>query len=136
MKPYRQFLIFTFITRLAFAFSFATYVMFLISRGATLIEISLINISFMIAIAVSEIPTGIFADLVGRKHSFLISNLIMAAGLMIYFFSHNFWMFIAAEMIAGIGMTFRSGALEAWVVDAVAESGADISNERIFPPRV
>lgn len=132
MKPYRQFLALTFITRLAFAFSFATYVMFLLSRGATLFEIGLINVSFMVAIALAEIPTGIFADFWGRKRSFQISCLIMALGLLIYFYSNNFWMFIAAEMIAGIGMTFRSGALEAWVVDAVSETSESISNEQIF----
>ncbi len=132
MKPYRQFLALTFFTRTAFAFSFATYVMFLLSREASLLEVGLINVSFMIAIAIAEIPTGIFADLLGRKRSFQISCLIMALGLIIYFFSHNFWMFIISEMIAGIGMTFRSGALEAWVVDAVKESGEVISNERIF----
>ena len=132
MKPYRQFLFLAFATRLALAFSFATYVMFLISRGATLFEISLINMSFMIAIALAEIPTGIFADLFGRKRSFLVSSLIMALGLLIYFFSGNFFLFVTAEVITGIGMTFRSGALEAWVVDAVAESGDNITNDRIF----
>jgi MFS family permease len=132
MKPYRQFLLLTFATRLALAFSFATYVMFLISRGATLFQVSLINISFMIAIAIAELPTGIFADLFGRKRSFLISTLIMAAGLMVYFFSNSILLFITAEVVTGIGMTFRSGALEAWAVDAIAESGADISNDRLF----
>lgn len=122
----------TFVTRAAFAFSFATYVMFLLSRGATLFEVGLINISFMVAIAIAEIPTGAFADLMGRKRSFLISNLVIALGLAIYFFSDRFWLFILAEVTAGIGITFKSGALEAWVVDAVAQSGDPIPNERIF----
>ena len=132
MKTYRLFLALTFVTRLALAFSFATYVMFLLSRGTTLFEVSLINISFMVAIAIAEIPTGAFADLLGRKYSFLISNLVMAAGLLIYFFADRFWLFVLAEVTAGIGMTFKSGALEAWVVDAVAQSGDIISNDRIF----
>jgi MFS family permease len=132
MKPYRQYLFFAFITRMAFAFSFATYVMFLLSKGATLLDVSFINISFMVAIALSELPTGIFADLLGRKRSFLISSLVMSAGLMIYFFSQSFWFFILAEVIAGIGMTFKSGALEAWVVDAVAQTKGRISTEKIF----
>lgn len=132
MKPYRQFLILTFVTRIAFAFSFATYVMFLLSRGVTLLEVGIINMFFMIAIAIAEIPTGIFADMFGRKFSFLISNLVMAAGLFLYFRAESFWFFVIAEVVAGIGMTFRSGALEAWVVDSVAQSGDMISNERIF----
>jgi len=132
MQAYRQFLFFTFMTRLSFAFSFATYVMFLLSRDASLLEVGLINISFMVAIAIAEIPTGIFADLFGRKPSFLISNLIMASGLLVYFLSHSFWWFVIAEVTAGIGMTFRSGALEAWAVDSVLQSSDPISIQRIF----
>ncbi len=132
MKPYRQFLALTFITRTAFSFSFATYVMFLLSRNASLFEVGLINISFMLAIALAEIPTGIFADLLGRKRSFQISCFIMAIGFFIYYLSQSFWMFIVAETLAGIGLTFRSGALQAWAIDSIRETGADIPNERLF----
>jgi len=132
MKPYRQFLILIFATNLAFAFSFSTYVMFLLSKGVSLFEVGLINIFFMVAIALAEIPTGVFADLLGRKISFLISCLLTAAGLFIYFSSSNFWLFVTAEIMAGIGITFKSGALDAWVVDSVVQSGEKITNERIF----
>lgn len=132
ISPYYLYLIFVFLTRIAFAFSFGTYVLFLLSRGATLFEVGLINTSFMVAIAIAEIPTGLFADHFGRKKSFVISNLVMGAGLLIYFFSGSLAAFLAAEILAGIGLTFRSGALEAWVVDSVAESGQAIDNRRIF----
>lgn len=132
MKPYRQYLILIFATNCAFAFSFSTYVMFLLSKGVSLFEVGLINIFFMVAIALAEIPTGVFADMLGRKFSFLISCLVTAAGLFIYFSSSSFWLFVTAEILAGIGITFKSGALDAWVVDSVAQSGEKISNERIF----
>jgi len=114
-----NYLILSFLIMLAVSFSSATYIPFLINRGMNLWKINLINAFFMGTIVLMEVPTGSFADNFGRHRSFTISCFFIALGCLIYFFSGNFWLFILSETVIGLGITFSSGALEAWFVDSL-----------------
>jgi len=71
---------------------------------------------------VSEIPTGILADLLGRRVSVAISFVLRAVGYSALFFSGSVYVAAAGVLLSALGGTFASGALEAWAVD---ETGAD-----------
>ncbi len=86
----------------------------------------------MATIILMELPTGSFADKFGRHRSITLSCFLMTLGLMVYFFSNNFWLFIAAEVIIGLGKTFSSGALEAWLVDSLQAHGLSHKKEKLF----
>ncbi|MGN9820031.1 MFS transporter [Streptomyces sp. SD11] len=93
---------------------------------------------------VSEIPTGVLADLLGRRVSVAISFVLRAAGYSALFFSDSVYVAAAGVLLAALGGTFASGALEAWAVDetrpepgaraAGAEAGAEGSRglDRLF----
>ncbi|WP_328495345.1 MFS transporter [Streptomyces sp. NBC_00414] len=70
---------------------------------------------------VSEIPTGVLADLLGRRVSVAISFVLRAVGYSALFFSGSVYVAAAGVLLAALGGTFASGALEAWAVD---ETGA------------
>ncbi|MEU5342018.1 MULTISPECIES: MFS transporter [unclassified Streptomyces] len=70
---------------------------------------------------VSEIPTGILADLLGRRVSVAISFVLRAVGYSALFFSGSVYVAAAGVLLSALGGTFASGALEAWAVD---ETGA------------
>ncbi|MFD3381728.1 MULTISPECIES: MFS transporter [unclassified Streptomyces] len=70
---------------------------------------------------VSEIPTGILADLLGRRASVAISFVLRAVGYSALFFSGSVYVAAAGVLLSALGGTFASGALEAWAVD---ETGA------------
>lgn len=71
---------------------------------------------------VSEIPTGVLADLIGRRASVAISFVLRAVGYSALFFSGSVYVAAAGVLLSALGGTFASGALEAWAVD---ETGAD-----------
>ncbi|WP_419666821.1 MFS transporter [Streptomyces sp. 2-1] len=70
---------------------------------------------------VSEIPTGVLADLLGRRTSVAISFVLRAVGYSVLFFSGSVYIAAAGVLLSALGGTFASGALEAWAVD---ETGA------------
>jgi len=104
---------------LAEAFFFAIYQLFLINRGLNLLQIGLVNLVFMICNFIFEVPTGAFADIYGRRRSTIIGGAILSLSYLIYFLSNGFWIFILAEVVGSLGVTFISGALEAWMIDSL-----------------
>ncbi len=118
----------SFANGLAMSFFFATYVLFLRDAGLSLLEINLVNCFFMASCFLLEFPTGLLADNVSRKFSVVISFCLYGIGMLVYYFSASFWMFVLAEIIIAFGSTFYSGAFDAWLVDAVNhhEKGFDL----------
>lgn len=128
----RTFLILSFLIMFSASFSFATYIPFLVERGMDLWQINVINCFFMATIILMEMPTGSFADKFGRHRSITISCFISAAATLTYFLADCLWLFVIAEIIAGLGKTFSSGALEAWVVDSLKAEGLMDQKEKLF----
>src|SRR4030095_16813481 len=66
----------------------------------------------------------------------LIGAAIQLVGNLVYvwmWYVHGpFWGFGAASLLLGFGYTFFSGALEAWLVDALAHAGYDGDLDPIF----
>ena len=116
-RTIRLYLLFTAITNLGMSFIMATYAMFLISRGLNLFEVNLVNFVFFTTLFLCEIPTGVFADVFGRKPSFVVSCFLLSLSMFIYALSSSFLGFVLAEIIGAIGTTFATGAFQAWLVD-------------------
>ena len=110
----------------------AIYATFLIHNGLNLFQVNLVNSVFYITLFVCEIPTGAFADIFGRKTSFIAACGIMCVSMFIYGCSHTFLGFAAAEMLGAVGVTFKSGAFQAWLVDSLKHHGYDGEYHRIF----
>jgi len=106
----------------AIGFVGAIYVLFLLDNGLDVFQVTLVNTSFMIANFVFEVPTGVIADIFGRKRSSIIGLLFLAFGMLVYFFGTHVLLFILAEIVFALGVTLRSGALEAWVYDNMNDS--------------
>lgn len=95
------------------------YTPFLRSIGLTLSDIALINVVFWFVAIFAELPTGLFADSRGRGWSLKIGAAIQGIGALVYFTAHGFWSALAGEVTVGIGSAFISGALSAWITDAL-----------------
>ena len=97
----------------------AIYVTFLMKNGLNLFEVNLVNTCFYITLFVCEIPTGAFADIFGRKTSFVVACVLMSISMFVYGSSSTMYGFILAEIIGAVASTFRSGAFQAWLVDSL-----------------
>ncbi len=83
-----------------------------------------------------EVPTGVIADTIGRRASFLIGIASLAVATLGYVGSAVFhWGlpgFILASVVLGFGFTCQTGAVDAWLVDALDATGYAGSKDRVF----
>lgn len=128
----KNYLLISFLLSLTSSFCFVTYVPFLIEHNMNLWQINVINSFFMATIILMEMPTGSFADKFGRHRSLALSCFLLALSYFSYQGANSFWLFIIAEIIAGISKTFASGALEAWMVDSLILQKKLHLKQRIF----
>lgn len=131
-KAILHYYLLTILTRCGINMIAATYVMFLLSKGLNLFEVNLVNVVFFTTLFICEIPTGAFADVFGRKASFVLSCFIFSAGMVIYYFSNTFWEFIFAEALSAVGATFATGAFSSWLVDTLKHHNYEVSTKTIF----
>jgi MFS family permease len=110
----------------------AIYVSFLMKHGLNLFEVNLVNACYFTTIFLCEIPTGVFADVFGRKHSFVTACGLMSLAMFVYGSSQTIAGFILAELICAVAHTFESGAFKAWLVDSLKHHGYEGSFTLIF----
>src|SRR5688500_14817491 len=83
-----------------------------------------------------EVPTGIVADTVGRRASFLLGTLTLAATTVLYYtlwqIEAPFALWALVSISLGLGFTFFSVAVAAWLVDAIDATGFAGSLESVF----
>lgn len=72
-----------------------------------------------------EVPTGAFADMVGRKTAITLSFAIGAISLLIFPFTTAFGVFVGLEIIKGLANALYSGSMEALVYDGLKEEGKE-----------
>lgn len=116
---------FQFLFRFSFSFVMAIYVLFLEENQMTGLQIGFVNWSFMIATVILEIPTGIVADIFGRKVSVVAGVFVASFGMFVYFMSRTFAWFVVAEVTIGLAHCLMSGALEAWLKDSLDLNGSE-----------
>src|SRR3984893_5572288 len=117
---------------LANGFLFGVYPLFLRARGLNQFEMNSVLATYFAVTFLTDIPTGAFADALGRRRSFVLGCQIRVTAFMIYFFAHAYPSFLVAESIDGIGTTFCNGAIDAWGVDALDEAGFAGLKDRLF----
>jgi len=90
-------------------------VLFWQSKGLNMKQIMILQSLYSLAVIILELPTGAFADYFGKKASLVFSSLFLVVGSIIYGLGLNFWHFLAAEIIFGVGTSFASGADRAFL---------------------
>jgi len=110
----------------------AIYATYMIKHGLNLFEINVVNVTYFATLFLCEIPTGVFADVFGRKKSFVIACALMSIGMFVYGSSDSMFGFIAAEVVSAIGATFHTGAFQSWLVDSLKHHGYTGTCTKIF----
>jgi MFS family permease len=88
--------------------------------GLTITEIMLLKSVYSIVIVALELPSGYFADVLGRKKTLVIGAFLGALGFIIYSFSGSYAGFLVAEIALGAGQSFISGADSAMLYDTLS----------------
>ena len=123
----RVYLILMLLHTLAASFIWGINTLFLLDAGLSNAQAFSANAFFTAGQVVFEVPTGVTADIRGRRFSYLLGTLTLALSTLLYLLmwriSAAFWAWALASMLLGLGFTFFSGAVEAWLVDALTASG-------------
>ncbi len=110
--------------------------LFLLDAGLNIFTVMVVNATFSAGQIVFEVPTGVIADTIGRRASFLIGIAALAVATLGYVGSAVFdWGltgFILASILLGFGFTCQTGAVDAWLVDALDAMGYIGGKDRVF----
>jgi MFS family permease len=109
---------------------------FLLDAGLSNLEAFAANAFYTVGMVLFEVPTGIVADMWGRRASFLLGTVTLAVSTALYVLlwevTAPFWAWAAVSLLLGLGFTFFSGATEAWLVDALDATGFEGSLDSVF----
>ena len=121
---------------LAASFIWGINTLFLLDAGLTNLEAFAANAFFTAGMVLFEIPTGVIADTWGRRTSYLLGTVTLSVSTLLYYLmwqiSAPFWGWAVVSVLLGLGFTFFSGAVEAWLVDALHFAKYKGSLEAIF----
>jgi len=110
--------------------------LFLLGAGLDIFGVMLVNATFSAGQIAFEIPTGVVADTRGRRFSFLLGIGALMAATLGYVGSAVFgWGmagFVMASVLLGFGFTCQTGAVDAWLVDALDSVGYSGKKDRVF----
>ncbi|MDH3397644.1 MAG: MFS transporter [Acidimicrobiia bacterium] len=132
----RTYLLLTLLSTLAASFIWGVNTLFLLDAGLTNTQAFAANAFFTAGQVLFEVPTGVVADVRGRRISYLLgaSTLLISTLLYLYMWQTEaaFWGWAVASVFIGLGFTFFSGAVEAWLVDALNFNDFDGDLESVF----
>lgn len=110
--------------------------LFLLDAGLSIGQVFVANAVFSGGMVLFEIPTGVVADTLGRRVSYLFSVGVLAVTTVLYLLvwatDGGVVAFSVVSLFVGLGFTFYSGALEAWMVDALKATGDDGDLDHVF----
>lgn len=135
-RIHRVYLSLTLLSTLASSFIWGINTLFLLDAGLSNAQAFLANAFFTVGQVVFEIPTGLVADLRGRRTSYLLGTLVLAFSTLAYLAAWQFqapmWAWAVSSVLIGLGFTFFSGATEAWLVDALNYAEYDGELDSVF----
>jgi len=111
----RTFVLVKILQNIGGAWTFSTYVLFLVGANLSLFQVNMLNLVYMSIATILDPVTGNLGDRIGQKKIYMFGLFFWGIGMLVYGSSSWFWIFALAEGIAAIGHAFMSEALESWL---------------------
>jgi MFS family permease len=132
----RTYVILTLLSTFASSFIWGINTLFLLDAGLTVTEAFAANAFFTAGQVLFEVPTGVVADTIGRRTSYLLGAATLFLSTLLYLLlwkTHGpFAAWALVSMLLGLGFSFFSGATEAWLVDGLNATGYEDSLDSAF----
>ncbi len=93
--------------------------LFYIASQVTLEQFTIIFSIFALATLILEIPSGVVADILGKKKTLLLSRALYVIEVYILTFHNGFLLFLIAKIISGFGVSLSSGTSSALLYDTL-----------------
>ena len=125
LSAYKTYLLFSAITAMCFSLVATVMIVYHIEIvHLNPLQLILVGTTLELACFIFEIPTGIVADVYSRKLSIVIGGVLTGVGFILEGSISSFIFVLVAQIVWGLGSTFISGSLEAWI--AVEEKNKDL----------
>ncbi len=92
--------------------------------GLNPFQMVLVGTLLEVTVLLFEVPTGAVADVYSRRLSVIIGLALVGCGFLLEGSIPMFWAVLGAQVLWGIGYTFLSGALQAWLADEIGAEAA------------
>ena len=96
-------------------------ILFFQDNGLSLQRIMILQACYSLSVGLMEIPSGYAADILGRRKTLILGCVLAFVGFGLFSVSYNFWWFLVAEILLGLGNSFISGADSALMYDSLLE---------------
>jgi MFS family permease len=128
-----RYFVYTALKGFGFGLFVAVWVIYLQQqRGLSLSQAALIDVTFFVAAALAEVPTGIVADRFGRKTSMMAGAALMSLGVLGWTLAPTLPLIMLAYVAMGVGITFLSGAEDAFFYETLQVSGRGDDYNRLL----
>lgn len=114
-RQYYKFCFYGFLKNLRFFDAF--FILFLLGKNLSFTQIGILYAVRQISTNVFEIPSGIIADTYGRKNTLAGSLLAYIFSFVVFYIAGDFWLFMFAFILYGMGEAFRSGTHKGMIID-------------------
>lgn len=115
--------LFTFLVE--FGLARGIWMLYLAAKGLSLFQIGLMETIFHITSFLMEVPTGVIADLYGRKVSRALGRAADVLSTALILLSHNFTGIAIGFIFSALSYNLESGAGEALVFDSMKQLGEE-----------
>ncbi|MEZ9437264.1 MFS transporter [Vibrio atlanticus] len=116
-------------------FYYPIFTLLYLDYGLTLSQFAMLNVVWAATIVLAEVPSGAFADTLGRKKLVVLSSIVMFVEIAMIALVPTgnpdliFIFFLINRILSGLAMALASGADEALAYDTLKEQG----NEELWP---
>lgn len=124
-EAFKLYLLMTALQSFALSLVFTVNLFYQVKQvGLNPLQLVLIGTTLEATAFLMEIPTGVVADVYSRRLSVILGFMLLGLGFIMEGSLPLFEALVAAQVIAGVGYTFLSGAASAWIVDEIGQARA------------
>ena len=98
-------------------------------------EFGLVSSAGLLVAFLLDFPLGLFADIFGRRLSYILSQLMYCLYFFLLLFVNSFSGILLIEIISGIGNAFGTGTFDAWYMDTWQELET-VENQKQKIPKI
>lgn len=109
----------------SFSLTDGVWIIFLLQRGFSLVEVGLAETVFHIASFLFELPSGAIADLFGRKKAMIASSLSMILSCVLMIAAWNLPLLCLAMVFTAFSYNLNSGTRDALTYDSLKADGKE-----------
>lgn len=112
-------------------FYYPVFTLLYLDYGLTLSQFAILNVIWAATIVISEVPSGAFADTLGRKKLVVLSSVVMFIEIAMIALVPTgnptlvFVVFMINRVLSGLAMSLASGADEALAYDTLKAQGKE-----------